>query len=174
MIFFQLRWQSTSRWAQKTIALFFFHLFRRLKVHPVTQILGGSRIRLHFGNFPWEREGIQSKWASCPWGRPCMRPLCHSLTWQPGTRQPLAHPSSSLQQDGNKKWAKEETHGLRLFNKATKEILILLGVMIIANMQNKLYTTQLFSPPDDQFVARKYSNSQPREGSKLTETKKSQ
>jgi len=63
---------------------------------------------------------------------------------------------------------------LRLFNKATKEILILLGVMIIANMQNKLYTIQLFSPPDDQFVARKYSNSQPREGSKLTETKKSQ
>jgi len=44
---------------------------------------------------------------------------------QLSTRQLLTHPSPSLQQDGEEKWTKGKTHGLRQnqFNKATKEII---------------------------------------------------
>jgi len=63
-------------------------------------------------------------------------------------RQPLAHPSPSAQRDGEEKWTKGETHGLRKiqFNK-TKEILILLILlMLLMNMQNKPYTIQFHCP----------------------------
>jgi len=53
---------------------------------------------------------------------------------------------------------KRETRGLRQkqFNKATKEIVILLimiRIMIIINMQNQLYTTQFLPPLENQFAA---------------------
>jgi len=40
---------------------------------------------------------------------------------------------------------------IKQVNKTIKEILIL--IMIVMNMQNKLYTTQFFSPPDDRPTA---------------------
>jgi len=71
----------------------------------------------------------------------------------------LVTPPLPPQQDGEEKWTKGKTHGLRYrqFNKATKEILLLLLliiiILIIINMQNKLYIIQFFSPPDDQSAA---------------------
>jgi len=76
----------------------------------------------------------------------------HSLTHQPATKtqQPLAHPCPSPPAGWGGEWKTGETHGLRYrqSNKTTKEILIriamilkiIIRIIIIINMQNKLYT----------------------------------
>jgi len=80
------------------------------------------------------------------------------------TRQPLACPSPCPLRGlgGEEKWTEGKTLGLkeRQFNRTTKEILILLLIviiiiiiMVIIIMQNKLYTIQSFSPPNDRFTA---------------------
>ena len=80
--------------------------------------------------------------------------VCCGLTWQLATRtmQPLTR--SSPCRGMGRRMDNSKTHGLRStqFNKTTKEILLPL-LMIIVIMQNKLYTTQFFSPPDDQLCS---------------------
>ena len=65
---------------------------------------------------------------------------CHGLTQQPATKHQTAacwpQPPSRLR--------------YRQFKKTTKKgIIIIIIIIINTNMQNKLYTIQFFSPPDD-------------------------
>jgi len=68
---------------------------------------------------------------------------------QIAARSPLLFP---LQRDGEEKWTKSQTCGLRQrrFNKATKDFIMLILLLLpppIMDMQNKLYITQFSHCP---------------------------
>lgn len=82
--FFQ---QPDMLWGQRSFfsSLLSISWSRHLSYKPLPRCnYVGSRILLYFGNFQWEREVIQHKWASNPWGKPCTL-LLLSLS-HPGNR----------------------------------------------------------------------------------------